>query len=513
MNRTKKSLKNVIFGVVVQLLSTVISFITRTALIKVLGIEIVSLNGLFTEVVAMLSLAEMGVGTAIIFNLYSPIANNDFKKISQLMSLFKKAYRIIAIFTFFIGCLLIPLIPYIVTDLTLDIGYVRLVYFTFVCQTSASYLFSYKLSLLNADQKKYIVSIITLIVKIVCLGLSLFVIFCFQNYILYLIVNLASNVCINIIGSHVVDNEYPFLKNSQCGELSVTERKEVFSNIKNIFIKTLSGKITNSTDNILISTLVSTILVGYYSNYAMIFSVVKQVSSQMASGITGSIGNLMATESQKRCSDVLHRATFLFFTMALIMSVGIFSCCTQFIIMWIGEDYTLSYVVLCICSCVVFLEFASKPLWEFLTVSGLFEKDKNISIIGSLINLIVSVVLGLKIGIIGIFLGTICTYAIQIVLKIKLIYGAKFEQKPTKYYLLWIKMLVSLLLAFSIMSLIREYLILNNALLSFVVFGCISVMISLLIIFIIFGKSEEYKYAKDLLLNEKFFVSGTVKKQ
>ena len=197
--RTEKSIKNIATAMIVQVITLLLSFVTRTLLVKSLGVESVSLNGLFTEVISMLSLTELGVGSAIIYNLYKPLAQGDEEKICQLMRLFKVAYRVIALATFVIGCSLIPIINLLVKDISYSDNYVRIVYFLFVVQTSTSYLFSYKVSLLNADQRKFIHSIINVAVKCVCTGISAIVLFTTYNFILYLLVVIVFNFMTNVI--------------------------------------------------------------------------------------------------------------------------------------------------------------------------------------------------------------------------------------------------------------------------------------------------------------------------
>ena len=158
MGRTEKSLRNFIFAVASQVITVALSFITRTCLIYCLGIEAVSINGLFTEVITALSLAELGVGSAIVYNLYKPLAEGDHQKVSQLMNLFRKAYRIIALATLVIGISLTPWLQFFIRDLSYDISYIRVIYLMFVFQSVVSYLFSYKLALLEADQNSYIVT-------------------------------------------------------------------------------------------------------------------------------------------------------------------------------------------------------------------------------------------------------------------------------------------------------------------------------------------------------------------
>lgn len=500
MNRTAKSTKNVIYAVLIQGITTFLSFVVRTALMKTLGIQAVSLNGLFTEVIAMLSLTEMGVGTAIVYNLYKPLAENDQKKICQLMNLFKKAYLIIALATFLIGAVVAPWIQYLVNSLDYSVSYIRLVYMLFVLQTAATYLFSYKTALLNADQKKYIVSLVTVIVKAIGTVVLVLILILCHNFVLYLIGNVFMNIAINLVASIVVDRDYPYLKDE--GELPKEEKKVVFSNVKNLFIRTLSGKITNSTDNILISALVNTLQVGFYSNYALFLNVMKQFAIQIIGGITGSLGNMMATESSEHCALTLKKLTFMFYSAGTVLCLGFYMCLPAVIEIWIGKEFLLPQSVLFICCYVNFLEFVSRPLWEIMTVSGLFAKDKNISIIGSTANLIISIVLGKKMGINGIFIGTICTYLIQIVLKIRLLYRERFHISFRDYYKMWLEMCLNTVLLLFLMTVIRNSIVIDNCYFAILVYGVIAVVIGILSIATVWRKTTEFKYTLRFIRNK-----------
>ena len=500
MDRTSKSIKNIVYAIIVQGVTTVTSFITRTALIKTLGIEAVSINGLFTEVIAMLSLAEMGVGTAIGYNLYKPLAENDREKIAQLMKLFKRAYQIIAAVTLVIGLAITPWIQNLVNDVEYSTAYIRVVYILFVVQTTATYLFAYKTTLLNVDQRKYIVSIITLTVKVIGMIVLVLILTMTHNYLLYLTANIFVNLSVNIIASYVVDKEYPFIKRG--GTLPASERKQVFSNIKNLFIRTLSGRITNSTDNILISTLVGTLQVGVYSNYALFFNVVKQMGNQLVGGITGSLGNLMAIEEPEHCEKTLSRLTFIFFALASLASFGLYMCLPSIVEIWIGKEFLLDEISLMICCYVILLEFSAKPLWEIMTVSGLFSKDKNISIAGSTVNLIVSIILGKALGLAGIFIGTICTYVIQIIMKSGLLYRDRLHLNVRPYYLMWGKMNTVSITAFFILHVIRKNLLIRSCWISVIVYGLIATIMWFLLMCIFYSRTSEFGYLCKLVSNK-----------
>ena len=261
-----------------------------------------------------------------------------------------------------------------------------------------------------------------------------------------MVINIFQVVVANLLVSRYVDNHYSFLNYEE--KLEKCERKEVFENIKNIFIKKLSGVITTSTDNILISTLVSTIQVGYYSNYVMLFSPIKIFRSQLTNSITASIGNLSVSESPDKCIVVLKRLTFLHFGFSCIVSTVLLAVSNVFITIWLGSEFVMGTTIVSIAILNLFLDICGVPLWQYLEVSGLFRQDKNIAILGSVVNIIVSIIFGIKIGVAGIFLGTVCTQIIQFILKTRLLFDKKYNLSSTSYFLMLLKVFLGFLIAF-----------------------------------------------------------------
>ena len=503
MSRVQNSIKNTSYAFVMQFLNILFNFVFRTVVIKVLGIQVQSLNGLFTEVLAALSLAELGVGSAIVYNLYKPLAEGDTEKVKQLMQLFRKAYRIIAATTFVAGTICVPFIPLIVKEVDYSTTYIQFVYMLFVIELSVSYLFSYKISLITADQKTYIFTKIDAVVKIVSLAVKIAVIVIARQYILYLIASIIVTVVNNMIKSNIVDRQYSWLKD-KCTPLPKEERAHVFSNIKNIFIKSLSGKITNSTDNILISILVNTIQVGYYTNYSLILGVFRQIANQIAySGVVASLGNMMAQESKEKCIKVFYRLQYLFFFIAVVSAVAIQVCIAPFIIgVWRlgGEEFLLPDLVLSILCLNLFIEISNRPLWAIMEVSGLFKYDKWASIAGSIVNLIVSILLGRWIGMAGIFIGTFITYVIQAVIKAYLLFRMKFGVTPIKYYLIQVASFAVYEGLLVLVKFICGIIILDNACYQFLVNGIVAT--GLIVVALLIGtcKMEQFRYYKTLVL-------------
>ena len=497
MGRTEKSIRNFIFAVAAQAVTVALSFITRTCLIYYLGIEAVSINGLFTEVITALSLAELGVSSAIVYNLYKPLSEGDHQKVSQLMNLFRKAYRIIALVTLVIGGSLTPWIQYFIRDLSYDINYIRIIYLMFVLQSAVSYLFSYKIALLEADQNAYIFTKISTIFRIFGTILILIILVATKKYIVFLGTNILLVIATNAYASHVVNRKYPYLDKKE--RLPKEERAQIFGNIRNIFVKQFAGRVVDSTDNILISTLVSTLLVGYYSNYLVVIGVFKQLADKMMSAAMASMGNLFVTEKTESKVETLTRLTFIFFVFASIASVGVFACVQPFIKLWLGEEYLLDYSVVTILCILLVTEITYKPLSSALHLSGFFAIGRNISFVSAVVNLAVSIVLGMKIGMIGIFIGTMCTYTIEIIAKVHYLFKLYFQEDSFQYICFWLRMLFVFISEIIIIYFVNMYLHFS-ALPAFVFNGFLSILLTFAMITLVFCRTDAFIYSKHLVI-------------
>ena len=491
MGRTEKSIRNLKFALLAQMVTIVLSFVTRTCLVRILGIEAVALNGLFTQVITAISLAEMGVGTAIVYNLYKPLAEEDHEKVSQLMNLFRTAYWIIGAATMIIGIALIPWLPYLITDISSDISYIRIVYLMFIFQSAVSYLFSYKIALLNADQNGYIYTRIYTAFKLVGTVLVLIILVISKEYLVFLGANILLTVATDAYASHITQKKYPYINKG--AKLPKEEKRHVFSNMRNLFIMQFAGRVVDSTDNILISSMISTILVGLYSNYMVVIGVFKQLSDRLMAAVFPSMGNLFVTDDTDNKEKNLYRSTFVVYIFASIASVGTFSCIQPFITLWLGKEYLLDMsVVLVLCS-LYFVAIIYDPLKYAMFLTGYFDIGRNISFASAMTNLIVSVILGRKIGLIGIFIGTMSTYVIEIITKTYYLFKLYLKRSAKQYVFLWIRMTLVFLAELGLVHIISSKLSLS-ALPTFLVMGLISVFVTIIAVTLVFFRTEYYAY-------------------
>ena len=499
MNRTDKSIKNLLFAFLSQGVTVLLSFMLRTEMLRSLGILPASLNSLFSDVISTLSLAELGIGSAIVYNLYKPLAEGDEKKICQLMYLYKKAYMTIAAVTMAVGLALVPVIHLLIEKVDISLGYLRIVYVLFVFQNSVSYLFSYKISLVQADQKQYVYTNINMVCRTVGSIALLVIMRVTKSYLPYLIGNISLTIITNAIASRAVDKRYPYLKDD--ASLPAEEKKQIFTNVKNIFVKQIAGKVVNSTDNILISKLVGTLMVGYCGNYTMITNVFTTLADKVWDSTEASFGNLFVTADEEKKIQVLKRLTFIFFLFALLGGVGIFACIQSFIMIWLkSEMYLISEDMVFLYSLLLFTTITYRPLSSAMHMTGYFEIGRNISGVSAVVNLVVSIILGKIIGLPGIFIGTCCTYLIEITSKTYFLFNRYFKSSPVSYALLWIKMLAIFCADCGIVHVISQH-ISYGYILKFLILGAISVALAAVFVLVVFARSEEMDFVM-YLINE-----------
>jgi len=403
-SRVEKSTRNAKYGIASQILYLILAFILRIAITRSLGIVALSLNGLFSEVLSILSLAEMGVGLAITYNLYEPLSKGDHKRVAQIMNLLKRFYRAIFWFILITGLALTPWIQHLVNDIQVSLPYLRLVYVLFVFQTAAGYLFSYKTLLLTADQNAYVQSKLNLIWRSIFFGISLVAVVVLRNYIVYLISESMFYLVFYWICDRKISKMYPYLSSNE--QLPDEDKKKILTGVKQMFVGKLSNKILNSTDNILISVLVGTSYVGVYSQYSMFTNGFLRLFSSLNESIVGSVGNLIASESAEKVRKTLDQSTYLFFLAAIFCGSCLYAGIDPFLKAVMGKNYLLPRAVIALAILNMMYEALKMPLWTYFSAAGLFREDQWISLSGAILNVVVSIWWGKISGITGIFAGT-----------------------------------------------------------------------------------------------------------
>lgn len=499
-SRTKNSIINIIAAVSGQGISILVSFITRICFISKLGEVYLGVNSLFTNIVGLLSLAELGVGTAINYSLYKPLADNDQSTIKSLMQLYKKIYYIIGIAIFIIGVALLPFLNiFMKASETNSVPNLKLIFFLFVLNTSVSYFYSFKRALIISDQKRYIATIYRYGFYIAMNLFQVLILITTQNFIFYLIIMLLCTILENISISIKADKMYPYLKEKNVEKLDNGILSDIKKNTLALLFHKVGSTVVNSTDNILISKIIGIITVGVYSNYLLITNALNVVIAQLFMALTASIGNMGVTESKDKSEIVFYKIFFANFWIDAIISAALYSSVNMLVVTWFGESLVLSKSILALIVINFFIYQIRRTVLTYRDAYGLFWQDRYKALIEALLNIILSIVLGVKMGLSGIFLGTIAsTLLVSIWIEPYILFKYGFNSTPRKYYNLLFYYSFITIISCVVCDLIIEIIGLNG-LIGFIIGVLICITLVSLLISILFFRTNEFIFIKDML--------------
>lgn len=501
-SRTINSTVNVIVSIIGQFMTLILSFVTRTIFISTLGTVFLGINGLFLNILSILSMADLGMETAMLYTLYKPIVDRDTYSISALIQYYKKIYKIIALTIAFLGVLLIPVLNYIVNTEVL-IENVELYYLLFLANTISSYLYAHKKAIINADQRNYLIKIFNLIFVLLRNLFQIIALLLLQSYIIFLIVQIISTLLENYFVSKKADRLYPFIMNKITIESH--QAKKVFTNIKALFIYKIGGVILNSTDNILISVIIGTIWVGYYSNYSLIVGAVVTMTDLLFNSLTSSIGNLNASYSN--ASDKMFKnVNFLNFIVYGFSSIALYALISDFVYLWLGAEFTLNRIIVIAIVLNIYVPGMLTAVTSFRDTTGLFRHTKYIFLVTAILNIVFSIVLGNWFGLAGILFSTfIARMLTNWWYEPKALYKYFFKSSPKSYFKKQVIYAMYVITGCIIFDMI-DLLIPEVTYATFTV-KMLLVSLSNVCIFLFYRKSDEFKF----LIEKIAYIYGSMK--
>lgn len=433
-SRTKNVGKNVTFNLLCQLFNILLSFVSRTVFIKILGAEYLGINGLFTNILTILSFAELGVGSAIIFNMYRPIAEGDKAKLRSLMRLYQKAYIAIGCFILVMGILLLPCINFFIAEKPNIPENLSIIYVLFLINAASSYFFLYKRSIITADQRDYIAVVIEQIVTFIRTIVQILILVLFRKYILYLVIQVIGTIVSNALIANKADRLYPFLK-EKADPLSSGEKKQIFTNIKALVIYRLGSVVLNGTDNLIISSMLGVIPVGLTSNYLLITTTFNSLLVKIKDAFVASIGNLNATENSEKSYNIFKKLLMLCFWLYGLCAVGIILLGSDFIELWIGNDYILPEIVVVSIALSFYESGVHFAAYTYRTTLGYFVEGRFAPLCAAILNIVLSVLLCKLCGLSGIFFATVISRSLTFgIIDPYLIYSKSFHKPLIEYY-------------------------------------------------------------------------------
>lgn len=496
-SRTENSIINSAMSIVTQVLTVVLNFAVKTVFIKMLNDEYLGVNGLFTNIITMLSLADLGIGIAIPYSLYKPLAKKDEHKINVLMNFYKKVYTIIGIAVLLIGLSLTPFLGLIIKDIPKNVPHLSLIYILFVIHSASSYFFVYKKFLIDSDQKGYITSRIIFTFSTLLSIIQIILLVTTKNYILFLLSSIILVIIQNIYISSKANKLYPFIKNKIDEKLEKEDMEGIKKNVSSLFIYKVGTVIMNGTDNIIISKFIGLIIVGFYSNYVLIINSITTVLNQIFNAITSSIGNLVVTTNKKRSKEVYDNLNFANFWLYALFGVCIIVLINPFINIWIGKKYVMGFSIVFLLVLNFYVLGMQSVTNSFRNAYGLFWIAKYRPIIMVIINIVISVVLVQFIGIEGVLIGTLISRLVTTAwLDPYIVHKYGFEISPKSYYIDYLKYLVIFIAISTILNYFVSMIAINNIFILILIAILVVISVNVILV-LLFFKTSEFNYFYD----------------
>lgn len=496
--RVKKASVNVFINLLTFIIGMLPAFIVRKAFLDSLGNELLGLTSLYTNIIGLLSIVELGIGSAIIYSLYKPFAENDREKVKGYLNFYAKLYKWVGLVILGLGLLMIPFLHFFVKD-QVNLQDAQIYFLLFLINTLISYFFSSKLSILNVAQDEYKISLATTASKLLLFILQYALLQIYPNLYIFLLIQIFINSIYYLFMNRYIDKKYSWLKQTT-GTMEVEERKSLIKNVKALFLHKIGGVLVLGTDNLVISSFMNLTVVGIFNSYSMILGAAQGLIASSLSGVAASVGNLLVACDKTMVYKIHRRLFFFSFWIVSFGTISLFNTIQQFVFIWLGEGQILDQwtIILLLLNFYFFLMRGSVE--RFKEGGGIYHQDRYAPLIEAAINLVASIVLINLIGLPGVLLGTLLSnFTVIFWVKPKMVYKYIFEKKLSAYFIMYFKYLsvgmIPLLLTYAATMPFKEVntmaALAGNCLLNIVIIN--------LFYYLIFRKNEEFKYFAGLL--------------
>lgn len=497
MGRIQKAGKNIIFGYISNLVILLVNFIQRTVFIYVLGRTFSGVNETYTSVLSVLSLAELGIGTALNYSLYKPVAERDIEKIKSYMRFYKKAYLTIAGVIAAAGIAISPFLKlFLKNPGNLTVKELTLYYYLFLFNTVISYFVAYKYSLSNAEQKNYIQTNIATLTKIAAATVQITVLLLFRNFLFYLLAQSVVEFLQKIFVTLYMNRLYPYLRDKDVKKLTPQETRIVASKTKALICHKVGDVARLQTDTLVISSFVNVDTSAVVGNYLYIITYVGNFVNIIFDSVISGFGNVVATESKER--QYLLFKVYRFFACWLFGfgAVGFFHLLTPFIGgVWLRDDgWTLPQMTVTLLVTDFYLKGGRTVLLNFKIASGLFEQDRFLPLVQGAVNLVVSIALVQKIGVTGVYVGTLVSGILANLIRPGIIYRACFDKKAGAYFKDSLKYIGVILAVGAVAAPIRHMIMGEVTIFTFALMVIVITLLYNLVFLAVFHRTEEFSY-------------------
>lgn len=491
----KRAFLNVIVSIFFYIVLLILNFITRRFLIKYLGIGVSGLNSLYLSLIGFLSVAELGIGSAITFSMYKPIVDGNINVVAGLYNLYKKLYFCVGTIITVGGIILTPFLPILAKDYSgLNVN-LYITFFLMLLSTIISYSYSAKISLMNAYKDNYITTAINSSSKILCQILQIVTLVCFKSFYLYLICRIISGIFEMIFVEYVANKTRKEIIINK-SKIDNATKIEVTKSIKAMFMHKIGTVLVNTADNVIISSFIGVVVLGKYSNYITVMNALFGILSMFFTPLTSVVGH-MCKESKTETITKYFGFIYMFsFTIGVIFFLGYYAIIDELIIVCFGNNLELNKMVSFVVTINYFIQFMRKDVLLFRDATGIFYYDRWKPLLEGISNIILSIILVLilpkEYSVVGVIVATIITnIVICHIVEPYVLFKYEFKDSPKKYYL---KNYFCICVFIACLFILSQLLVnCDNVWLQLVINGCISVGASLIIVFSIFVFEKEFR--------------------
>lgn len=404
--RTKNATRNIIWGFFQRMIGMILPFISRTVMIYTLGNMYLGLNGLFSSVLQVLNVSELGISSAITFSMYKPLAEGDEEEVCALMNFYKKCYRIIGFVVLVAGLLLLPMLRKLISgDVPTEIN-IYILYLIQLAATFISYqLFSYKSALLNAAQRNDITSKVSSVIAVIQTFLQIFVLLFLKNYYIYILVVLVSNVINNLTVQRLSKKLFP--QYISRGKISKEQFKEIRTKVGGMIFQKIGGVILSSVDTIIISAFLGLTTLGLYQNYYYIITSLFGILGVIMSALISTVGNSIVTESVEKNYRDFKKFNFIYIWIVTWCTICLLCVYQPFMELWVGKERMLSFEMVILFAIYFFVHKWCDMLYVYQEACGIWWETKMVPLCAAIVNLCTNIVLVMIIGLPGILISTI----------------------------------------------------------------------------------------------------------
>lgn len=499
MGRVKNSMRNLIWGIVNKICTIIFPFIIRTFIIKMLGVEYLGLSSLFTSILQVLSLAELGISSAIVFSMYQPIAEKDTNTLCAIYNFYRRIYLVIGTVILIIGLLLMPFMPLLISgDIPVTIN-IYFLYGIYLLNTVISYFMSaYKECLLIANQRVDISTNILTVCYIIMYIVQMIILVLFKNYYLYVIALLLCTILINVIRSYIVDKKYPNIKCK--GNIDISIKKQLKKKVVGLMFYKISNVCRNSFDSIVLSAFLGLAVLAKYQNYYYIMYSILGFCAIISSSITSSVGDSIASESINKNYIDFKGIALLYSWIAGWCATCLLCLFQPFMKIWMGEENMLSFSVV-ILICIYFYSLLTADMcYIYRQAAGLWWEDKFRPVCESVLNLLLNIVLVKKFGVAGVLLSTIISIVFLNIPWAAYILFKKYFKMPVKKYFKDVIIKALIVLFVCAITYFITTVIKINGVQEIIIKGIICLVVPNILFILAFKNISGYSKAKDIIL-------------